>query len=227
MSNVQINDAYTRGVKYLEMVRSFALEPRMVDVLEPGFGMGDSFGMTNLRQCQKNMRDSEGFASDGCKAPVLRRCSEGTATRSHILVCNWIGENIDAVNIQLNAYLQACHECFHLQERREIRVFAVPLAQSLGIDGLCNILIVPTTILIDVGRVAPTDWLSLVVHEYAHAHLGSSGHNYQFANILCHLCLGLGLEPPTWEATTMESSLRSWPYCKSTINPLAFWIGES
>jgi hypothetical protein len=203
-----IDDAYTRGVEYLEMVRGFALEPRMLDVLEPGFGNGYYFG-------------------DGSRSQGIASRFQGIASRSQVSICKWIGENIDTVNAQLNAYLQACHECFHPQERRDIRVFAAPLAQSLGIDGFCNILIVPTTILIDVGRVAPTDWLSLVVHEYAHAHVGTSGHNQQFASVLCHLCLGLGLEPPIWEAVTMESSLRTWPYCKSTINPLAFWIGES
>ncbi len=226
MPNI-IDDAYIRGVEYLEMVRGFALEPRMVDVLEPGFGMGYFEGASNLQQYQKHTGCCQG---EPCKARFqgittlrerLRR------TRSQVSICSWIGENIYAVNAQLNTYLQACHECFHPQERRNIRVFAVPLAQSLGIDGFCNIVIVPTTILIDVGRVAPTDWLSIVVHEYAHAHVGTSGHNQQFGSILCHLCLGLGLEPPTWEAVTMESSLRTWPYCKSTINPLAFWIGES
>ncbi|PAX55881.1 hypothetical protein [Brunnivagina elsteri] len=216
MSNVQIDDAYTRGVEYLEMVRCFVLEPRMVDVLEPGFGMGEKY--PQLLREHRTWGYSKGVGMRWCKAPALRR--------SHFLICNWIGENIDTVNAQLNTYLQACHECFHPQERRDIRVFAVPLAQSLGIDGFCNILIVPTTILIDVGRVAQEDWLSLVAHEYAHAHVGTSGHNQQFASILCHLCLGLGLEPPTWEAVTMESSLRTWPYCKSTINPLGFWIGE-
>jgi hypothetical protein len=203
------DDTYNRGVEYLEMVRGFALEARMLDVLEPGFGnTGYSFG-------------------DGSRFPGIASRSQGITSLTQVSICKWIGENIHTVNAQLNAYLQACHECFHPQERRDIRVFAVPLAQSLGIDGFCNILIVPTTILIDVGRVAPTDWLSLVVHEYAHAHVGTSGHNQQFATVLCHLCLGLGLEPPTWEAVTMESSLRTWPYCKSTINPLAFWIGES
>lgn len=144
-----------------------------------------------------------------------------------VAICTWIGENIDAVNAELNSYLQACHECFHPQERRLMRIFAVPLAQHLGIDGLCNILTFPTTILIDVGRVSSPDWLSIVVHEYAHAHAGTSGHNQQFASILLHLCLGLGLEPPIWEEGKMEASLRSWPYCQSTINPLAFWMGKT
>ncbi|MBD0389416.1 MAG: hypothetical protein ICV54_23675, partial [Nostoc sp. C3-bin3] len=70
--------------------------------------------------------------------------------RDRIPICTWIGDNIDTVNAQINAYLQLCHECFHPQERRHIQIFAVPIAQSFGIDGLCNILINPITILVDV-----------------------------------------------------------------------------
>lgn len=146
--------------------------------------------------------------------------------RDRILICTWIGENIDTVNTELNLYLQACHDCFYSHERKHIQIFAVPLAQSLGIDGLCNILTNPITILIDIGRIAPEDWLSIVVHEYAHAYLGEFGHNHRFAKILCHLCLGLGLEPPNWQLGR-EFELRSWPNCKSTIDPLALWRGES
>ncbi|WP_341529167.1 hypothetical protein WKK05_07635 [Nostoc sp. UHCC 0302] len=145
--------------------------------------------------------------------------------RDRIPIYTWIGENIDTVNAQLNACLQACHECFHPQERRYIQIFAVPIAQSFGIDGLCNILTTPITILVDVGRVAPNDWLGIVAHEYAHAHVGHSGHNQQFASILSHLSLGLGMEPPYWESG-MEATLRNWPHCKSTIDPLEFWIGH-
>ncbi|RCJ14564.1 hypothetical protein A6S26_10635 [Nostoc sp. ATCC 43529] len=145
--------------------------------------------------------------------------------RDRIAICTWIGKNINSVNATINTYLEACHQCFHPQERRHIQIFAVPIAQSFGIDGLCNILTNPITILVDVGRVAPKDWFGIVVHEYAHAHLGDYGHNQQFAKILSHLCLGLGLEPPLWEAG-MEATLRSWPYCQSTIDPLEFWIGK-
>ncbi len=142
-----------------------------------------------------------------------------------IPICTWIGKNIDKINEQLNNYLQACHECFYPQERRYMQIFAVPLAQPFGIDGLCNIFTTPTTILVDVGRITPENWLAIVAHEYAHAHLGEFGHNQYFANILSHLCLGLGLEPPLWEPG-MEAYLRSWPYCNSTTDPLAFWRGE-
>jgi hypothetical protein len=182
MTNSRSNDAYIRGFKYLQMVRGFALEWRMVDVMD-------------------NLRDST-------------------------VICNWIGQNIDSVNAQLNIYLQACHECFYPDERRNIQIFAAPLVQSLGIDGLCNIWMAPTTILIDVGRIAPEDWFGLVIHEYAHAHAGNAGHNQQFAAVLFHLCLGLGFPLPIGEASMIEKSLRSWPHCRSVTDPLAFWRGD-
>lgn len=183
MINSHLSDTYIRGFEYLQMVQSFALESRMVDVME-------------------NLRD-------------------------RTIICNWIGQNIDFINTQLNTYLQACHECFYPEERRKIQIFAVPLAQSLGIDGLCNIWMRPITILIDVGRMAPENWLGLVAHEYAHAHVGSVGHNQEFAKVLFHLCLGLGFPLPVWEEGTIEKNLRSWPHCRSMTDSLAFWRGES
>lgn len=139
-------------------------------------------------------------------------------------LCAWIGKHIDGVNQQLDIYLQACHSCFHLWEQPVVQIFAAPLAQSLGIDGLCNLQTHPITILIDVGRVVPADWLLLVVHEYAHAHAGSPGHHEKFARSLSHLCLGMGIAPPESEIT---SHLQFYPHCRPTPNPWAFWRGES
>ncbi|GAB4204747.1 MAG: hypothetical protein Fur006_60210 [Coleofasciculaceae cyanobacterium] len=141
-------------------------------------------------------------------------------------IYTWIGYHINAINAQLHAYLEACHGCFHPEQRRPMQILATPIAQEYGIDGLCNIRVNPTVILIDVGRTAPQDWLSIVVHEYAHAHLGSPGHDVRFFNIVSHLCLGLGLEPPQWQPN-METYLRNWPPCTSRANPLAFWMGYS
>jgi hypothetical protein len=176
--------AFTRGLEYLKMVQSFALEPEMVRVV---YNSGNN----------------------------------------NVPICTWIGENIAQLNAQLNTCLQACHECFHPEVRKRMQILAVPLAEAFGIDGLCNIVARPITILIDVGRVAPQDWLGLVAHEYAHAHVGESGHNQKFAEVLEHLCLGLGLEAPVWEAGTMEACLRNWPHCRSTLDPLAFWLGRT
>jgi hypothetical protein len=144
--------------------------------------------------------------------------------RDRATICTWIGTHIWAVNEALQQSLLACHECFHPEQRRCITIYATPIAQAYRLDGLCNIATTPTTILIDAGRVAPEYWLSLVAHEYAHAHLGSPGHHQKFAAILSHLCLGLGLEPPRVQT---EESLRSHPPYVPTHDPLAFWRGET
>jgi hypothetical protein len=140
-------------------------------------------------------------------------------------ICVWIGDHIDGVNTQLNAHLQTCHDCFHPWEQQLIQIFAAPLVQSFGIDGLCNLQTNPVTILIDVGRVIPEDWLRLVIHEYAHAHAGYPGHHSQFQRSLTHLCLGLDIPaPPDYD--DREDRLRFYPNYGSTQDPLAFWRGE-
>jgi hypothetical protein len=146
-----------------------------------------------------------------------------TNLRDRQRICTWLGNYIDRVNSQLQDCLTACHDCFHPVDRRPIQIFAVPLPQFCGLDGLCNLNLTPTTILVDIGRVAPPNWLRLVLHEYAHAHLGKPGHDRDFAAVLSHLCLGLGLDPPS-EST--EVILRSFPPYSSSPDPLAFWRGE-
>jgi hypothetical protein len=140
-------------------------------------------------------------------------------------ICTWIGEQIEAVNAHLYACLQACHDCFHAWEQPALQLFAAPLAQSFGLDAVCNFQTCPITLLIDVGRVLPADWLLLVVHEYAHAHAGSPGHHEQFARSLTHLCLGLGIPLPACEPG-QEDSLRFYPNCPPTPDPLSFWRGD-
>lgn len=140
-------------------------------------------------------------------------------------ICTWIGDRIESVNLLLQSHLNACHECFDPRDRRSMRILAMPFAASVRLDGFCNITSVPTTILVDVGRVAPADWLALVAHEYAHAHLGYPGHDLAYADILSHLCLGLGFpQPPT---DPLDRSLYYWPPYSPTIDPLAWWRGES
>lgn len=143
-----------------------------------------------------------------------------------IPICTWIGTHVDAVNAELNACLQACHACFHPWQQRPMQIFAAPLAASFGLDGVCNIQADPIAILVDVGRVVPEDWLAIVAHEYAHAHLGSPGHHQEFAQTLAHLCLGLSLAPPAWQPG-QETHLRSCPPCRSTHDPIAFWMGKA
>ncbi|MEB3335944.1 MAG: hypothetical protein VKJ46_00665 [Leptolyngbyaceae bacterium] len=143
-----------------------------------------------------------------------------------IPICTWIGEHIEAVNTRLNVCLQACHDCFHPWEQPAIQIFAAPLAQSFGLDGVCNLQIHPIAILIDVGRVMPQDWLRVVVHEYAHAHAGFPGHHPQFAQSLAHLCLALEIALPPCQLG-LEDNLRFYPGYPPVQDPLAFWRGEA
>ncbi len=145
--------------------------------------------------------------------------------RDRVIICHWIGKQIKLVNMLLLAHLDACHDCFAPVDRPAIEIFAVPLAASIRLDGFCNIASTPTTIFVDVGRVSPPDWLALVAHEYAHAHVGYAGHDREYARVLGHLCLGLGLVQPS--STQTETELYYWPPYRPTLDPLAFWRGES
>lgn len=144
--------------------------------------------------------------------------------RDRVSICSWIGNQIEAVNRSLQVHLQACHECFNLSDRRSIQILAVPLSSSMQLDGFCNINAEPTTILVDVGRVAPPDWLALVAHEYAHAHLDYPGHERAYVEVLSHLCLGLGFAQPS--LTPDDRRIYCWPPYSPEIDPLARWRGE-
>lgn len=143
-----------------------------------------------------------------------------------LLACTWIGSQIDPINASLQNCLQRCQSCFHPWKQRPLQIFAAPLSQAAGLDGLCNLQTQPTTILVDVGRVVAEDWLALVAHEYAHAHLGSSGHQADFVAVLTHLCLGLELALPL-PLPTQESAWRSLPPYRSPSQPLDFWLGKA
>lgn len=144
--------------------------------------------------------------------------------RDRVSICTWIGKQIDGVNLILQSHLNACHECFDPLDRRSIQILAVPFASSVRLDGFCNITSVPTTILVDVGRVSSADWLALVAHEYAHAHLGYPGHDREYAQVLSHLCLGLGFAQPSFQPD--DRSIYCWPPYSPAIDPLAWWRGE-
>jgi hypothetical protein len=144
--------------------------------------------------------------------------------RDRVSICSWIGKQIDSVNISLQSHLTTCDECFNLEDRRSMQIFAVPFASSVQLDGFCNIATTPTTILVDIGRVAPADWLALVAHEYAHAHLGYPGHDLAYAQVLSHLCLGLGFAQPSLSPN--DGRIYCWPPYSPTIDPLAWWRGE-
>lgn len=141
----------------------------------------------------------------------------------HQAIRAWIGQHHNRLNAQLQADVHACHECFHPYARPSVQIFAVPLAAAFGWDGLCNPATRPITLLVDLGRVMPHDWLRLVIHEYAHAQVGAPGHHDRFAAALAHLCLGLGLEAPPADSAHWPH----WPLCQPTADPLAFWRGQS
>jgi hypothetical protein len=173
-------DPFARGLDYLYGVRSLALDPDLVAVVQD----------------------------------YPRREP----------ICTWIGQHIEAVNRQLNAYLQVCHDCFAPATQPCLQIFAAPLAQSFGIDGLCNLQTRPITLLVDVGRVVPHHWLRLVAHEYAHGYVGSPGHHSEFAQALEQLCRRLAIALPP-QGFDREDCLRSYPPCQPTLDPLSFWQG--
>lgn len=135
-------------------------------------------------------------------------------------ICTSIGTYITTINTRLNLCLQACHDCLHPWQRPQVQIFATPLAAAFGLDGLCNLKTQPITILVDVGRVWPDDWLALVAHEYAHACLNQPGHCNQFAQLISHLASGLHLPPPLLPSP----SWHHFPPYRSTPDPLAFWL---
>ncbi|WP_219884621.1 hypothetical protein [Merismopedia glauca] len=151
----------------------------------------------------------------------------GKALQTEILA--WIGNNIDSINAQLTTCLQACHDCFYPHQRPQVEIWATPIASRFAIDALCNVEAKPRVILMDVGRIAPSDWLRIVAHEYAHAQLGYPGHGDAFLAVLEHLCLGLGIEPPgchpEMSAPEKEARLQKWPPCDFVTHPIEFWRG--
>ncbi|MGI0492989.1 hypothetical protein ACN4EG_14500 [Alkalinema pantanalense CENA528] len=139
-----------------------------------------------------------------------------------LIIFDWIQANIQQVNHQLQQYLYACHACFNPDEQPALQIFGVPLSPYFGVDAFCNFSSQPMTILIDVGRVEPHLWLGLVAHEYAHAKVGLPGHDRAFAEVLNHLCLGLGLPCPG----TTEAQLKHYPGGAAVIDAIAFWRGS-
>lgn len=138
-------------------------------------------------------------------------------------VCTWIGLHIDSINTELQDCLQACQGCYHAWQQCPVQIFAVPFRGDARLNGLCNLHSVPPTILLDVGRVVPQDWLAVVAHEYAHAQVGVPGHEQLFFKVMTHLCLGLGLSaPPAWP----DDRLCHWPPVRRPLEGTDFWLGH-
>jgi hypothetical protein len=126
------------------------------------------------------------------------------------------------LNATLRRHLQACADCFYLENQVCLEIYAAPLVPTLGIDAFCNIRLRPGVIVVDLGRVMAADWLKVVAHEYAHGLVGSVGHSPRFAQVVGHLCLGLGLAIPP-ASPLSAAQLRSYPPCHATLCPIDFW----
>jgi hypothetical protein len=137
----------------------------------------------------------------------------------------WIAAHHSRLNALLAGHLQACADCFYPENRPRLEIYAAPLVPEFAIDAFCNIRRPPGVIVVDLGRVVTADWLRVVVHEYAHAMVGSGGHSPRFGAIADHLCLGLGLQVPPATALS-DTQLRSYPPCQARPHPLSFWRGE-
>lgn len=169
------------------------------------------------RQGLQYLQTVKPLALDPAMVDVLHQPCDSEA------IVAWIGTQQHWLNAHLQAHLQACHECFHPPARPRVQLFAVPLSAAFGLDGLCNYATQPLTLLLDLGRVVPHHWRRLVIHEYAHAQVGTPGHHDRFGAALTQLCLGLGLELPPSDPTLWCH----WPLCQPTADPLAFWRGAS
>jgi hypothetical protein len=157
-------------------------------------------------------------------APAAVEVELEGALSDRMKMCRWIGQQIQRVNQHLLALLEACEACLYPPDRPPVQILAAPLASHLGLEGICLLQTQPITLLVDVGRVLPSDWLGMVAHEYAHAVVGSPGHDVRFWQTLTHLCLGLGLLPPP--TSYSSESLASWPPCRPQARPTAFWAGN-
>jgi hypothetical protein len=135
----------------------------------------------------------------------------------------WIAAHHPRLNALLARHLQACADCFYPENRPRLEIYAAPLMPDRAIDAFCNVRHQPGVIVVDLGRLVAADWLRVVIHEYAHAMVGSAGHSPRFGSLVDHLCLGL--QVPTRPGLS-ETQLRSYPPCQATLDPLAFWRGE-
>lgn len=153
-------------------------------------------------------------------APDMIACLEQPAEQA--ARASWIGRHVEAINRRLRSQLANCEACFYPVDRPAVTILAAPLAAQLKLDGLCHLGRQPVVLLIDVGRLAPPDWLGAVAHEYAHAVVGSPGHDGRFQQVLSHLCLGLGLPSPP---ASNDRAIAGWPPSRPTEHPAAFWQG--
>lgn len=146
-------------------------------------------------------------------------------SEARVPICTWIGTEIERVNARLNRLLENCQDCFHPWERRPMQIFAAPFSSKFALDGICSLHVDPTAILVDVGRVRSTDWIALIMHEFAHAHLNAPGHQAEFQQVLKHLSIALDIDPAFPPPSEDIAAWQSFPPYRRTPNPLAFWLG--
>ncbi|MFM7529436.1 MAG: hypothetical protein ACKO63_13300 [Nodosilinea sp.] len=142
--------------------------------------------------------------------------------QAELAVLTVIGSHIQAINQQLALLLADLINCWPNHRQRSVQVLAAPLTPHLQIDGFCNMAVVPTTLIVDPGRVEPGDWPHLIAHELAHAMAETPGHGPGFYRALEHLCLAQGLPLPPLQ----PELLRFWPPCQPNPHPARFWLGN-
>lgn len=140
--------------------------------------------------------------------------------------CTWIGATIHQVNQHLFELLHTCLACFPPASQRDIQILAAPLAPYTGLDGFCNDVTRPLTIVVDPSRTLPADWLNLVVHEVAHGIAPVPGHGPEFETILTQLCIALDLPLPSQSDGT-TADLNAWPPYRLHPQGDQFWLGTT
>lgn len=145
-----------------------------------------------------------------------------TIDQTELAILTALGSRIYTINQQLTLLLADLISCWPDHHQRSVQILAAPLAPHLRIDGFCNMAVVPTTLIVDPGRVEPRDWPHLIAHELAHAMAQTPGHGPGFHRALDHLCVAQGLPLPP----SQPELLRFWPPCQPHPQPAEFWLGN-
>ena len=146
-----------------------------------------------------------------------------TTDQTELAILTALGSRIYTINQQLTLLLADLISCWPDHCQRSVQILAAPLDPHLRIDGFCNMAVVPTTLIVDPGRVEPRDWPHLITHELAHAMAQTPGHGPGFHRALDHLCVAQGLPLPP----SQPELLRFWPPCQPHPQPTEFWLGNS
>lgn len=157
--------------------------------------------------------------------PSARLLETADNLSERFAICGWLGQHVHRLNQQLAQLVSECDRCFYPEARPSVQALTAPFAPDCKVDGICNVWVKPAIIIIDLGRIAPVDWLAAVAHEYAHAVVGQPGHDLQFQQVMTHLCLGLRLPPPPRQGLT-AAAWEKWPPCRPNLGWRNFWTGQ-